>query len=60
MKTLAALLVFAWLATGCGAAAADGVPLWSVRGEAGTVHILGSVHLLREADYPLPEEVAAT
>jgi uncharacterized protein len=37
------------------------VPLWSVQGadRTGVVLILGSVHLLREADQPLPDAVRA-
>ena len=51
---LLALLLAGWSTA---VAAGDGVPLWSVRGEAGTVHVLGSVHLLKRTDYPLPEAV---
>ncbi len=40
-----------------GLATADGFPLWTVEGDAGTVYILGSVHLLRTDDYPLPAPV---
>src|SRR5579871_3450527 len=29
--------------------------LWKVQGESNTVYLLGSIHLLRESDYPLPE-----
>jgi uncharacterized protein YbaP (TraB family) len=35
----------------------DGAPLWTVAGPAGTVWLLGSVHVLRPQDYPLPAEV---
>jgi uncharacterized protein YbaP (TraB family) len=31
--------------------------LWSVRSEKSTVYILGSIHILREDAYPLPEEI---
>lgn len=51
---LAVLLLAGWSAA---VAAGDGVPLWSVRGQAGTVQVLGSVHLLKQTDYPLPEAV---
>lgn len=33
------------------------LPLWEVKGERNTVYLLGSIHLLREADYPLPTPV---
>jgi len=36
---------------------ADGPPAWSLQGENNTVWLLGSIHLLREQDYPLPEKV---
>lgn len=52
---LAARLVCAWLAAA--PAVAGAVPLWSVQGERCTVWLLGSVHVLREADYPLPDRV---
>jgi uncharacterized protein len=37
-----------------GAAPLGAVPLWSVQGDHGTVWLLGSVHLLRAEDQPLP------
>ena len=45
----------------CNAAAADGqpVPLWQVDGRSNTVYLLGSIHLLRPQDYPLPEIIEA-
>lgn len=55
MRFPGALLLAAW----CGIACADGVPVWTVQGDAGRVHILGSVHLLQASDYPLPAEIAA-
>ncbi len=42
------------LALCCGAAPLGAVPLWSVQGDHGTVWLLGSVHLLRAEDQPLP------
>ena len=30
------------------------VTMWQVDGETNTVYLLGSIHLLREQDYPLP------
>ena len=52
MRRLLALLLL-WPA----AVAADGVPLWIVEADAGAVYILGSVHLLKPSDYPLPGAV---
>jgi uncharacterized protein len=41
-----------------GAAHADGHhTLWTVRGAHSTVYILGSIHVLRDSDYPLPPVV---
>lgn len=51
-----ALLGFAcalWL----GVAPVGAVPLWSVQGDHGTVWLLGSVHMLRAEDQPLPAPV---
>lgn len=36
---------------------AQPLPLWKVDGDRNTVYLLGSIHLLREHDYPLPEAV---
>ena len=47
------LLVLTWAAP----VQADGPPAWSLQGENNTVWLLGSIHLLREQDYPLPETV---
>ena len=42
----------------CASAASIGaeqrLPVWKVSGESNDVYLLGSVHLLREQDYPLP------
>lgn len=40
-------------------ARAQGPSIWEYRGAAGTVLMLGSVHVLREQDYPLPASVEA-
>lgn len=41
------------------AAEAPGHHLWRVDGGAATVYLLGSVHMLRAEDYPLPEPMQA-
>lgn len=43
------------------ASQADGqkLPLWQLDGEKNRVYLLGSVHLLRESDYPLPAAIDA-
>jgi len=35
------------------------LPLWQIDGERNSVYLLGSVHLLREDDYPLPKALYA-
>ena len=47
------LLVLAWYAPGAGADASS-TTLWLAEGLQNRVYLLGSVHLLRESDYPLP------
>jgi uncharacterized protein len=42
-----------------GATPLAALPLWTVEGAQGTVLLLGSVHLLRESDQPLPQGVSA-
>jgi len=55
-----ARLLFAILLAACAARAeGDRLPLWVVEGEANRVYLLGSVHLLRESDYPLPAGIDA-
>lgn len=58
-RRLALLLLALLLALGAAPAAA--VPLWSVQDDArpGTLLLLGSVHLLRAGDQPLPAAVRA-
>ena len=36
---------------------AQGLPLWQVDGAFNTVYLLGSIHLLREPDYPLADRI---
>ena len=56
MRILAALLPL--LAPLSAAAdAATPVTLWQVDGQQNQLYLLGSVHLLRESDYPLPEVI---
>lgn len=38
---------------------AAALPLWELQGGKGAIHILGSVHFLRERDYPLPGVVTS-
>lgn len=40
-----------------GAMAQDGPAIWEIQGRPGTVRLLGSVHFLRDGDYPLPDVV---
>lgn len=44
-------------ATACGAAPGHSVSMWSVAGATNRVYLLGSVHLLRSEDYPLPSVI---
>ncbi len=39
------------------AEAAPRSPLWVIEGKQNTVYLLGSVHVLRESDYPLPKVI---
>lgn len=55
-KHLAALLPALWL-WGTPAIAGDAAMIWAAEGQQNTVYLLGSLHLLREEDYPLPEIV---
>jgi uncharacterized protein len=51
---LATLLVAGVLGTGANAALSENSPLWVIEGDSNSIYLLGSVHVLREADYPLP------
>lgn len=54
VKRLAALLPALWL--WCTPVTADDAAMvWAAEGQQNTVYLLGSLHLLREQDYPLPE-----
>lgn len=52
--------IFALLLAGAPALAADdGHPLtmWQIDGASNSVYLLGSIHMLRESDYPLPSAI---
>lgn len=53
-----ALGSIALVLTGASANAAAS-PLWAIEGKHNTVYLLGSVHVLRASDYPLPEVILA-
>ena len=60
LRLVAAFLVAA-VSLGFGqpqARAADGPAIWEMRGPSSNIMLLGSVHLLRESDYPLPDNIA--
>jgi len=58
--TLPALLaVLIAYASPVSAAEGHALPLWQVSGRHNRVYLLGSIHLLREQDYPLPRAVFA-
>ena len=53
------LIVLALATSTASAQSQHPLTLWAVDGEANTVFILGSVHLLREQDHPLPSMIDA-
>ncbi len=55
-RTTRILLLLALAAPGL-ATAGDTLPLWQVRDADTRVWLLGSIHLLRESDYPLPDPI---
>ncbi len=59
-KLTPAVLSFVLLLFSCPAGAEVGNPvfLWSVTGTRGTVHLLGSVHVLKPDSYPLDKRIA--
>lgn len=60
MRTrIAILATLATLVTGQGAIADDGHPLsmWQINGPHNRIYLLGSIHLLREQDHPLPTAI---
>lgn len=57
-------IVLAWLVltgarTVAGHPGDHAVSMWEVQGQQNTVYLLGSIHLLREQDYPLPGQIYA-
>jgi len=52
-------ICWAWTAVAAQAASAsdDGPAIWEFSGPSATIRLLGSVHVLRETDYPLPARV---
>ncbi len=60
MRTPAIVLLLAWCGAGAGSvcrAAPELHPLWELHGRHNTVYLLGSIHVLRPADYPLAPAV---
>jgi uncharacterized protein YbaP (TraB family) len=55
IKAAALLCITAWSATGSALA----LPLWEITGTRNHVFLLGSIHTLRPADYPLDPAIAA-
>lgn len=51
------LLLSAVLASVPAAASDESGMLWRVEGQANSVYLLGSIHMLREADFPLPDNI---
>ncbi|MBT8077469.1 MAG: TraB/GumN family protein [Gammaproteobacteria bacterium] len=60
-RSLARMLAVALLAVASTAAADSGhpLPLWQINGHGNSVFLLGSVHLLRASDHPLPSAIDA-
>jgi len=56
-KVLAALALFLYLWTGNVRADDESAMLWVAHGKQNTVYLLGSIHLLRPRDYPLPSAI---
>lgn len=55
MVTIATLLCL----TAAGSARSDDGMVWAIEGETNTVYLVGSIHLLRASDYPLPTSIQA-
>ena len=61
MKSLSVITVLACLVAGLVAHASfadeHALPIWQIDGDDNRIYLLGSVHLLREQDYPLPSRI---
>ena len=57
--TIIRIICLALIASSCPALADDAHPLsmWQIDGMKNSVYLLGSIHLLREEDYPLPSAI---
>jgi uncharacterized protein YbaP (TraB family) len=51
------LILIALLWTSVSTANGEALPLWRVTGATNQIYLLGSIHLLREQDYPLPAAI---
>jgi len=59
MKSVIGMLLLTLLASPASFADGNALPLWTISGDTNTVYLLGSIHLLREQDYPLAAEIDA-
>jgi uncharacterized protein YbaP (TraB family) len=59
MKTRISLLLILLYAPACAIAADHPISMWLIEGERNRVYVLGSVHLLRKSDHPLPQAIDA-
>jgi uncharacterized protein len=57
LSSKSALLLAACMLTSAVATAAPRSPVWVIEGQKNTLYLLGSVHVLRESDYPLPKAI---
>ena len=53
-RLILAMLVLAFAGT---AAESHPLPMWQLNGASNRIYLLGSVHLLREQDYPIPSTI---
>lgn len=54
LATIGSCLLLANLFPAHAQSSGHGVPLWQVLGRTNSIYLLGSVHMLRESDHPLP------
>lgn len=57
MKNLIAVLVLFFFHIAAADETGHPVTLWEVEGDSNSVYLLGSIHLLRKGDYPLPRVI---